>query len=133
MRRPIVARAPQSGNFANDTLDASIAARRIRKHLTATLASKSVALLTARAIAAWRDNPLAAGIKPATAVRLCKAVKAAPNLAARHDRRIRNRQEWRDVLGGISEDFESCNVQRLNDDQVRGSAMWLRSFSAIAA
>jgi hypothetical protein len=58
-------------------------------------------------------------MKSATAVRLCKAVKAAPNLAARHDRRINNHKECRDGLGGIEVDFESRNVQRLSDDQVR--------------
>ena len=51
-------------------------------------------------------------MKPATAVLLCKAVKAALNLAARRDRRIRNREEWRDGLSGIGEDFEARNVQR---------------------
>jgi hypothetical protein len=93
---------------------------RIRKHLTPRLASKPVALLTSDELAAWRDNLLAAGMKPATAVRLCKAVKAALNLAARRNRkRILNRDEWREGLGGIAEDFESRNVQRLSDDQVR--------------
>jgi len=60
---------------------------RIRKHLTPRLASKPVALLTSDELAAWRDNLLAAGMKPATAVRLCKAVKAALNLAARRNRK----------------------------------------------
>ena len=47
-------------------------------------------------------------------------MKAALNLAARRNRkRILNRDEWREGLGGIAEDFESRNVQRLSDDQVR--------------
>jgi integrase len=99
---------------------ASVAnAGRIRKHLTATLASKPVGLLTARELAAWRDGLLAAGMKPATVVRLAKAAKAALNLAKRRDHRIRNDDAWRDGLSGIAEGFASRNVQRLDDEQVR--------------
>ena len=99
---------------------ASVAnAGRIRKHITPTLASKPVALLTARELAAWRDGLLAAGMKPATVVRLCKATKAALTLAARRDSRILNRAAWRDGLSGLAENFATRNVQRLDDDQVR--------------
>jgi integrase len=106
--RDLVARG---GSVAN--------AGRIRKHLTPTLAAKPVGLLTARELAAWRDGLLAGGMKPATVVRLCKATKAAFNLAARRDRRVTNRNEWRDGLSGIAEDYSSRNLQRLDDDQVR--------------
>ena len=55
---------------------ASVAnAGRIRKHLTKALASKPVARLSGNDLAAWRDSLLAVGMKPATAVRLCKATK----------------------------------------------------------
>jgi integrase len=94
-------------------------AGRIRKHLTPTLAAKLVGALTARELSAWRDRLLADGMKPATVVRLCKATKAALNLAAKRDRRITNRAEWRDGLSGIAEGFASRNVQRLDDEQVR--------------
>jgi integrase len=94
-------------------------AGRIRKHLTPTLTSKPVGLLTARELAAWRDGLLGDGMKPATVVRLAKATKAALNTAARRDPRITNRAAWRDGLGGIAEGFVSRNVQRLDDDQVR--------------
>src|SRR5262249_38400847 len=94
-------------------------AARIRKHLTATLASKPVGLLTARELAAWRDALLAAGMKPITLVRLCKAFKAALNLAKRRDQRVRNEAAWRDGLSGIAGGFVSRNVQRLDDGQVR--------------
>src|SRR5262249_23582307 len=100
--------------------DGSVAnAGRIRKHLTATLAAKPVGLLTTRDLAAWRDHLLADGMKSATLVRLCKATKAALNLAAKRDSRITNRNAWRDGLSGIAEGFASRNVQRLTDDQVR--------------
>jgi integrase len=94
-------------------------AGRIRKHLTPTLASKPVGLLTARELAAWRDRLLADGVKSATVVRLMKSTKAALNLSARRDPRIQNTAAWRDGLGGIAENFASRNVQRLDDDQVR--------------
>jgi integrase len=98
---------------------ASVAnAGRIHKHLTPTLAAKPVGLLSARELAHWRDSLLAAGMQPATLVRLCKAAKAALNLAARRDPRIINRNAWRDGLSGISEGFTSRNMQRLTDDQV---------------
>jgi hypothetical protein len=94
-------------------------ARWIRAHLTPTLSSRPVGLLTARELAAWRDGLLAAGMLPATAVRLFKCVKAALTLAAKRDPRISNQVAWRDGLGGISENFESRNVSRLTDDDVR--------------
>ena len=94
-------------------------ATRIRKHLTAALAAKPVGLLTARDLSGWRDSLLRAGMKPATAVRLGRSVKAALNLAARRDPRIVNRVAWSDGFGGVSENFESRNVQRLDDDQIR--------------
>lgn len=98
---------------------ASVAnAGRIRKHLTSTLASQLVAELSGRELAAWRDALLAAGMKPATAVRLCKATKAALNLAARRDHRIRNRAAWHDGLSGLAENFATRNIQRLDDEQV---------------
>ena len=106
--RDLIARA---GSIAN--------AGRIKKHLTPTLASKPVGLLTARELAAWRDGLLGAGMKAATAVRLCKATKAALNLAAKRDHRITNTAAWRDGLSGLAENFTSRNVQRLDDDEVR--------------
>jgi integrase len=94
-------------------------AGRIRMHLSPTLAAKPVGLLTTRELEHWRDGLLATGMKPATLVRLCKAFKAALNLAARRDPRILNRASWRDALSGIAENHASRNVQRLDDDQVR--------------
>jgi hypothetical protein len=78
-----------------------------------------VSLLTARELSAWRDGLLRDGMKPATVVRLGRAVKAALNLAARRDPTIKNRAAWADGLSGVSEDFTSRNIERLNDDQTR--------------
>jgi integrase len=93
-------------------------AGRIRKHLTPTLAAKPVGLLRPVELAAWRDGLIADGMKSATVVRLCKATKAALNLAARRDHRITNRNAWRDGLSGITEGFTSRNLQRLADAEV---------------
>jgi integrase len=119
--------APLTVGEALDAYETDLRARggsianagRIRKHLPSTLAAKLVGALTAGELSAWRDQLLAEGMKPATMVRLCKATKAALNLAARRDRRIQNRAEWRDGLSGIAEGFASRNVQRLDDAQVR--------------
>ena len=118
---------PQTVAEAVDAYERDLIARggsvanagRIRKHLTSTLAAKPVGLLTARELAHWRDNLLAAGMKSATAVRLAKATKAALTLAAKRDHRILNRGAWRDGLSGLVENFATRNVQRLDDDQVR--------------
>jgi integrase len=94
-------------------------ATRIRKHLTATLASRPVGLLNGRELRAWRDELLKAGMPQVTLVRLMRAVKAALNLAAKNDRSIANRAAWSDGLSGVKEDFASRNIERLDDDQVR--------------
>jgi hypothetical protein len=91
-------------------------AGRIRKHLTPQLAAKPVGLLTARDLSQWRDGLLKAGMPPATVVRLGRAVKAMFNLAAARDRRVENRNAWVNGLSGISEDFDSRNLQRLEND-----------------
>jgi integrase len=91
----------------------------IRRHITPTLLSKPVALLTTRELAHWRDGLLAGGMKPATAVRALKCVKASLNLAARRDPRIGNSSAWRDGLSGIAENFESRNPSRLADADVQ--------------
>jgi integrase len=93
-------------------------ATRITKNLSPSLAAKPVGLLTARDLGAWRDGLIADGAKHASVVRLSRAVKAALNLAARRDHRIVNRNAWSDGLGGVSENFVSRNIQRLDDDQV---------------
>ena len=61
-------------------------------------------LSTARELADCGWTP-AAGMKPATLVRLWKATKAALNLASRRDPRITNRNAWRDGLSGVAENF----------------------------
>jgi integrase len=75
-------------------------AKMVRSALTAALAAKLVALLTARELKHWRDS-LLDGREPATVNRICKAAKAAFNLAAAHDPRITNSDAWRVGLAGL--------------------------------
>jgi integrase len=118
---------PQSFADAIDAYEHDLVARggaianaqRIRKHVTPTLASKPVGLLTARELTHWRDGLLGGGMKAATAVRLFKNAKAALTLAAKRDHRITNQAAWRDGLSGLAENFESRNPSRLPDVQVR--------------
>jgi integrase len=92
----------------------------IRFHMPATLLSKPVSMLTSRELRHWRDSMLANGMKPATLLRLIKAVRACLNLAARHDKRITNRDAWGDSLGGIADTHNPRNAI-LNDEQVRAA------------
>ena len=94
-------------------------AKRIRKHVTATLAAKPVALLTAAELARWRDALLAGGTLERSSVRrTCRSLAAALTLAAKRDPRIRNEKAWRHGLGGIGDTFGTRNAQVLSDPQV---------------
>jgi integrase len=95
-------------------------AKRIRKHLPAALASKPVAVLSARELAAWRDALLAAdALERSSVLRLLKSAKAALNLSARRDHRITNAKAWSDGLSGIEGAVGTRNASALSDDQVR--------------
>jgi hypothetical protein len=78
-------------------------ATRIEHHLTHTLAARPVALLTSKELEHWRDH---LEIDAASTVnRTCRQLKAALNLAARHDPRIRaNAGEWKYGLSALRED-----------------------------
>jgi integrase len=91
----------RSGDIAN--------VDRVRVHLSETLASKRVALLTARDLRHWRDG-LAKRLAPATVNRTAGALKAALNLVADHDERIVSRQPWDMGLATIPDAEESRNV-----------------------
>ena len=82
---------------------------RVRGHLSETLASKRVALLTARDLRSWRDG-LAKHLAPATVNRTAGAFKAALNLVADQDERIVSRQAWDIGLATIPDAEESRNV-----------------------
>ena len=80
-----------------------------RRHLTALLLSKPVALLTSRELKAWRDG-LLAELKPASINRLCNSICAALELAAQHDERITNRAAWETGLAGLPNTGTARNV-----------------------
>lgn len=93
---------------ALDAYEADLAARggdaanagRVRRCLPPALAAKPVALLNAAELRRWRDGLIDGGIKRGTAARTLRAAKAALNLAADLDPRIRDRP-WRTGLAGF--------------------------------
>jgi integrase len=92
--------------------------RRVKYSLPASLAAKSVALLGARELRLWRDAMVTRGLKPSTADRTARMLKAALSLAARDDPRITNATAWRDGLAKLP-DAESPRNAILTDDVVR--------------
>ena len=92
-------------------------AERVRYHLPPTIAAKPVSLLTTRELEHWRDS-LVGKIKPASVNRLCKGLKAAFNLAAKHDARITNANAWKIGLAALPDAHNARNVI-LTDEQVR--------------
>jgi len=92
-------------------------AQRVRFRLPPTLAAKTVALLSSRELQRLRDA-MAQKIKPASVNRLMKSLKAALNLAAKHDPRITNANAWKIGLAALPDASRARNVI-LADDQVR--------------
>ena len=98
---------------------ALVNASRIRKHLPSVLASKAVSLVGARELRLWRNGLVKKGLRPASADRTARMLKAALNLAARDDpQRITNTAAWRTGLARLPDSEESRNVV-LPDDTVR--------------
>jgi len=92
-------------------------ASRARLHLTAALASKPVALLDRNELERWRDALLEKGLSRATVNRTRTTLRAALELAARKDRRIRNVVEFKAGLPGLTGLPKARNVG-LNDSTV---------------
>ncbi len=80
-----------------------------RRHLSASLLSKPVALLASKELKHWRDG-LLAKIAPATINRICNSICAALELAAQHDPRIKNRDAWEVGLAGLPDAQAARNV-----------------------
>jgi hypothetical protein len=100
-------------------------ARRCRIHIPTSLASKTVALLTAKELRYWRDGLLKRGLAPPTVKRTSRALKAALNLAANHDPRVANAAAWRIGLASLP-DAEGARNVILPEDSVRAliDAAW---------
>lgn len=93
-------------------------ATHIRFNLTDTLAAKPVALLTSKELRTWRNSLVKGGMKPASADRVGRVLKAALNLAASDDARITNAKEWREGLKRLPDGETSRNII-LPDDIIR--------------
>jgi integrase len=76
-------------------------AKRVRSHLSATLAGKCVALLSVRDLRAFRDGLTGKGLAPGGVNRTMKPLSAALNAAAAADPRITNNAAWRIGLAGL--------------------------------
>jgi len=90
---------------------------RVRYHLPPALASKTVSLLTSRELQRLRDS-VALKIKPASVNRIFRGLKAALNLAAKHDSRITNINAWKVGLAALPDAHQARNTI-LKDEQVR--------------
>jgi integrase len=92
-------------------------AARVRAHLPERLLRLAVAGLRPRDLTKWRDG-LTRDLAPASVNRTLAALKAALNLAAKKDERIRNRGAWENNLEQLR-DAETARNVILDDDQVR--------------
>jgi integrase len=87
-----------------------------RRHLSSAILAKPLAVITAKELTTWR-NSLLDVVKPATVNRLCKCLRAAFELAAQHDPRIK-RDAWRIGLAALPAADKARNVV-ISDDKVR--------------
>ncbi|SIN88816.1 Site-specific recombinase XerD [Bradyrhizobium erythrophlei] len=85
-------------------------ATQLRLHLTDTLQSKAVALLTERELRDWRAGLVKKGLKPSSADRIGRALKAALALAARNDKRVTNTAAWKNGLKKLPDSEVARNV-----------------------
>jgi integrase len=83
----------------------------IRHHLKDTpVYKKPVALLEKQALADVRNALAASGLKSATVDRVGKCLKAALNLAAKHDPRISNAKTWSDGWAMLPNSSDPRNI-----------------------
>ena len=87
-------------------------------HLTASILSKPVGLLGATELTKWRDSLLAKGLAPSTVNRTKTGLRAALELAAKHDPRIANQRAWKIGLCALPDAHVARNVI-LDDATVR--------------
>src|SRR6516162_1774956 len=89
-----------------------------RIHLPSVILNKPVALLGATELRKWRDSLLAKGLAPGTVNRTVTGVRAALELAAKHDPRIANQRAWKVGLAALPDAHVARNVI-LDDASVR--------------
>lgn len=85
-------------------------ATQLRLHLTDALKSKAVALLTERELRDWRAGLVKAGLRPSSADRIGRSLKAALALASRSDKRITNAAAWKNGLKKLPDVEVARNV-----------------------
>ncbi len=85
-------------------------ATQLRLHLADSLKSKAVALLTERELRDWRAGLVKKGLKPSSADRIGRSLKAALALAARNDKRISNASAWKNGLKKLPDSEIARNV-----------------------
>jgi hypothetical protein len=68
------------------------------------LASKPVTLLTKKDMSEWRNGLVKRGLLPSSADRCAKSFKAALNLAASNDDRIKNEKVWKEGMKNLTDD-----------------------------
>jgi len=90
-------------------------ARRARIHLPASILSKPVALLRSAELIRWRDGLIAQGLARDTVNRIRTCLRAALTLAAKRDRRIRNRHVWEEDLEALPNATMARNVVLADD------------------
>ncbi|WP_029079840.1 site-specific integrase [Bradyrhizobium sp. th.b2] len=81
----------------------------VRRHLGA-LANKTVTLLTERELRDWRAGLIKKGLKPSSADRIARSLKAALALAASNDKRIINAANWKNALKKLPDSENARNV-----------------------
>jgi len=89
-----------------------------RIHLPGVLLNKPVALLGATELTKWRDTLLGKGLAPSTVNRTKTGLRAALELAAKHDPRIANQRAWKVGLAALPDAHVARNVI-LDDASVR--------------
>jgi integrase len=93
-------------------------AKHARLHLPASILSKPCALLGATELTKWRDGLLAKGLAPSTVNRCKTGLRAALELAGKHDPRIANQRAWKVGLAALPDAHVARNVI-LDDTTVR--------------
>jgi integrase len=97
-------------------------ATQLRLHVPEMLMNKTVALLTEKELRDWRNGLIKNGLKPSSADRIAKALKAALNLAASNDKRITNGRAWKQGLESLppsdDDDDETVRDNFILSDQV---------------
>ncbi|QHP72181.1 site-specific integrase [Bradyrhizobium sp. LCT2] len=85
-------------------------ATQLRLHLSDALKGKAIALLTERELRDWRAGLVKKELKPSSADRIGRSLKAALALAARNDKRITNTASWQNGLKKLPDSEVARNV-----------------------